>query len=310
MSISIRFKAGETWLFRGRRMRFECEMGNGRLFFRDEDTLSAFQVEDEDGSPCAPSTDWAIEAYARGDLKRERDFSGLPQRRQAALQDIDLEAAQQKDPQSILRLRVLTALDRLPELPRSDRAVGLAISRLWGADPDLAARFPRKPSPKSVRRWLDERGAPGERHLSLMVSRAGRVKRKKRLPSDIHAVMHEAALWYWSSRRWSIGNAYARCMAAIIQSNGKRKLEGLAPLTEPSDEWFRQVVRGLECYETVREKYGARAANMRFKPCGKGTEATRILQIGVMDHTVLDGVAVIDADYMPARWSAISHRSR
>jgi putative transposase len=298
MTILIRFKSAEPWSYCGERIRFECEMGDGRLLFRHEGTLSAFQIEDDDGRPCAPTMDWVMDTLASGDLKREHDFSGPPERRIAALEDMDPESAYQKDPWSELRLRVLKALDELPELQRSDRAFRVALSRLWGEQPELAEKFPKKPSPKSVRRWIDERGTPGERRLNQMVSMAGRVRRQNRLHAETHAAMQEAALWYWSSRRWLIGDAYSRCIAALEKVNQKRKEDGHNALFDPSPEIFRRLVRQLECEETVREKFGARVANMRFKPCGRGISATRILQVGAMDHTMLDGVAVIDADYM------------
>lgn len=301
MKICINFKAGEPWSYCGRRMRFECEMGNGHLFFRDEDTLGAFQVEDDDGEWRAPTIDWALEAFAAGDLKRERDPLGPPHLKAAQLQDVDPQAAFERDPWAELRFCVLRALDELPELPRSDRAFQLALANIWASDNGLAVKFPIKPAPKTVRRWVDERGAPGERHLNQMVSMAGRVPRRKRLPTEVRALMHEAALWYWSGHRWSIGNAYARFCQALVGLNSQRVADGYDPFGKPTAECFRLVVRGLECHETVREKYGARVANMRFKACGKGLTATRILQIGAMDHTMVDGVVIIDADYkLPA----------
>lgn len=301
MKISINFQSGDSWSYLGRPMRFECEMGNGCLFFRDESTLSAFQVEDADGEWRAPTVDWALEAFAAGDLKRERGLPGPPHLKGVGPQDVDPETAYQKDPWAELRFKVLRALDELPELPRSDRAFRIALANILESDPDLAAKFPIKPAPKTVRRWIDARGAPGERHLNQMISMAGRVQRRRRLAADVHALMHESALWYWSSRRWSIGNAYARFRRALNELNKQRAANGDQPFDTPSAEIFRRTVRRLECLETVREKYGARIANTRFKACGKGLTATRILQIGAMDHTMVDGVVVIDADYkLPA----------
>jgi len=57
-------------------------------------------------------------------------------------------------------------------------------------------------------------------------------------------------------------------------------------------------VKRLECFDTFREKFGLKAANARFKACGEGLRATRILQLGAMDHTTLDGVAVFDGAAM------------
>lgn len=186
MNPSILFKAGDCWSYCGQRIRFECEMGNGRLFFRDERTLSAFQVQDEEGNPCAPDLEWALRAFAAGELKGERDPNGPPERRQAALQEIDPETARRRDPDAEMRLFVLKALDALPELPRSDRAFRIALSKVWAEKPEVTAKFRKRPAPCTVRRWIDQRGAPGDRPLNQMVSMSGQTGRTKRLPSEVH----------------------------------------------------------------------------------------------------------------------------
>lgn len=301
MKISINFKAGDPWSYCGRRYRFECEMGNGCLFFRDEGTLSPLQVEDEDGEWRAPTIEWALEALARGDLKLERDLLAPSTLSRARLQEIDPETAYAKDPKAELRFRVLRALDQMAKIPRTEKAFRIAIAKIWASDERLAAKFPQKPGARTVRRWSVTRGEPGERRLNQMVSLAGRVPRQSRLAPEVHAIMQEAALWYWSSRRWSIGDGYARCRQALAELNSYRVARGEQPIDAPSSEIFRRTVRKLECHDTVRGKFGAQVANTRFKACGKGLTATRILQIGEMDHTTIDGVIVIDEDYkLPA----------
>ncbi len=300
MSLPIRFNLGELWTYRGQRLRFERYLGDNLLHFLDEARLGPFQVEDEDGELRAPDTNWVLGALAAGDLKRERDPQGPPVRKIAALQDVDLEDTVKMDQMARMRAFVVRGLDAMPEMPRSDRSYRIALAKLWGAHPAEAEKFPRKPSPRAVRRWMDERGTPGDRPIAQMVSMSGRVKRRARLCSEVKSELRQAALWYWSSRRWSIIDAFARLCSTLEKINLERRdqASSLPQLDLPSREIFRREVRQTECFETVRERYGLKYANARFKACGKGLSATRILQLGAMDHTILDGVAVIDGAAM------------
>jgi putative transposase len=294
MSISIRFNSGELWAFRGQRLRFERHLGNDRLYFVDEARLGPFQVEDEDGELCAPSVGWALEAFAAGDLKRKDDLSGPSARTRAIFQDIGPSEAAEMDSMALLRAFVVRGLDAVPTPPRSDKSYRIALAKLWAAHPEEAAKFPQKPCPRAVRNWMDERGTPGDRPLSQMVSMSGRVQRAPRLHPLVRAEVSRAAIWYWSALRWSITDAYARLTQTLEQINLERAaVPALPPLVVPKYETLRKEVRRTECFETVREKRGLKFANSQFKACGKGLRATRILQLGAMDHTTLDGVVVI-----------------
>jgi hypothetical protein len=162
MNLPIRFNVGELWTYCGQRLRFERYLGDDLLHFLDEARLGPFQVEDEEGELRAPDTNWVLEALAAGDLKRERDPQGPPVRKIAALQDVDLEEAAKMDQMARMRAFVVRGLDAMPETPRSDRSYRIALAKLWGLHPAEAVKFPHKPSPRAVRRWMDERGAPGE----------------------------------------------------------------------------------------------------------------------------------------------------
>lgn len=301
MSISIKFVAGDRWSYRGKYLRFDRHLGDDLLLFLDEARLGPFQVEDDDGEFRAPDINWAIGAFGIGDLKRERDPQGPPVRMKAALHDVGPEEAEKLDHLAKLRAFVVRGLDALPETPRSDQSVRHALAKLWAMHPNEVAKLPRKPSPRAARRWIDERGAPGDRTLAQMISMSGRVKRRGRISLEVKSQVHLAALWYWSSRRWSINDGYARLQESLNKINAERQSGSpLVQLKLPSLETLRREVRRTESFETVREKYGLKAANTRFKACGSGLRAGRILQIGAMDHTLLDGVAVIDgAELIP-----------
>jgi hypothetical protein len=59
-------------------------------------------------------------------------------------------------------------------------------------------------------------------------------------------------------------------------------------LERPSLETLRQDIRRSECYETYAAKFGEKLAKKRFKANGKGLIAARFLQLGCMDHKVIN----------------------
>lgn len=87
MASPIRFQTGECWEYQGLRLRFERELGNDLLHFVVERTLAPFQVADAAGDPTAPTSQWAIEAFAAGLLRRISHRRGAsPAQRRAVRQ--------------------------------------------------------------------------------------------------------------------------------------------------------------------------------------------------------------------------------
>lgn len=299
MASPIRFQTGECWEYQGLRLRFERELGNDLLHFVVERTLAPFQVPDAAGNPIAPTSQWAIEAFAAGLLRRisHRRGASLAQRR-AVRPEYDPATAAEIDPSYRLRRFVLRGLDAMGHGSLRAAEIHRALRELWQTAPAEAANFPQKPSPKTVARWLLERGTPGERTTSQLISMAGRVPRARRLPPVTLELLQRAALRYWANPKVSQEDVYARLACIVFRINRFRRATGLQPLSLPSAETLRKEIRRLEGYETYRTKFGEKLAKARFKPTGKGLRAVRILQLGCMDHSLLDGVVVIDADIM------------
>ncbi|WP_312163590.1 DDE-type integrase/transposase/recombinase [Phenylobacterium sp.] len=289
------FNVGSRWLHCGKPLRFANHLGDKLLHFLDETTGGPFQIEDDDGRLSLPDMEWALSAFANGELKGAPDPHGSPVRRKAALQEFGPIEAARLDPLAQLRAFVVRGLDDLRPIASSDRAYRTAIAELWAKHPDEVAAFPRKPSPRTVRRWMEQRGTPGERPLSQMISMSGRVKRRQRLPPLVKAEVRRAALWYWSGLKRPIKDAYARLFANLEAINLAHANDpSFVPLSRPSSETLRKEIRRTECLETYSEKFGPRAAHLRFKPAGQGVRAIRILQIGEMDHTLIDNTVVFD----------------
>lgn len=299
MTVSIRFVKGERWVIAGMTILFDRELGDDRLLFYVERTLVPFQLEDSQGNKKQPNGTWAIAAFAEGRLKRLDDRDKSAVRRLAANRDWDADFLNSKDPKARLRWLVVREFDKLRNPPRNDAAIATALQKLWADDHALFVQF-RRPCPRSVRRWLKGRGAPGDRRLRQMVSMSARVPRPKRMEPVTHKLMAISISLYWSKHGWSIEDGYSHLSGRLFLMNKRRLSSGSnrPALKMPSRETYRKAVRGSETFETYSAKWGEKLAKQRFKAIGNGLAATRALELGCMDHTLLDGILVIDVDWM------------
>jgi putative transposase len=294
--MSIRFRQGDSWEYKGLRLRFERELGDHLLHFLVERTLAPFQIDDDRGGLRCPDHEWAMMAFAAGNLRHMPTHpSSGPPRKVAAAREYDPGTAAAIDPRYALRRFVLDGLDKQGDISLSDAAVRRALLRLWKEEPDRARALGRMPNCRTVRRWLETRGSPGERQTRQLISMSGRVPREPRSHPIIVKARAKAALDYWAVRGRSIEDGYARLFQLLTRLNSLRARRGLEPHRIPHIETFRLDVRRLECFETCKAKYGERKAAARFKGIGKGLTATRALRLGCMDHTLLDAMVVIDA---------------
>lgn len=299
MTPFIRMSPGEIWEYRGQRLVFQQELGGELLHFSVEKTLAPFQVIDLDGSRRTPDRMWLMEVFAAGDMHLvRRPFNAFKTPREHA-PDLGVDEILEKDLGARRRAFVTRGLDQIGDIPRGEAAMRRALNQLWAQQPEKASQF-AKPHPRSAIRWLDGRGMPDERRLRDMLSLSGRCKRRPRLAPLVRALIFRCALWFWSARGWSQADAYARLRKRIWYIN-QRRARGrcdLPLLERPGKETFRKAIRGLECYDTYCEKYGEKSANTHFKPNERGLTADRFLRLGCMDHTILDSVVVIDANWM------------
>jgi len=288
--IGIRLSAGETWVIGNERYVLDQVMGDDLLHLRSERTGSPLQVLDKMGNLISPSRVWLTEQFALGVIQKIDpgfDSSRSSRHSSAAFGDYEMMAA--KDPKALHRQAVLKALDRQGSYTRSDKGIKQALASIRRDKPEIFGKYPT-PSPSTVRRWLKHRGEAGERTLKTMISRSGRTCRKKRLPSSVQRRLHDYALSYWSNLRQSIGDAYDDLRFSLNRVNIwiKQRSSYWRTVPIPSKETFRKQIRALECYETVAERYGKKAADQRFKATGQGLRARRPLLLGAMDHTQVD----------------------
>lgn len=126
----------------------------------------------------------------------------------------------------------------------------------------------------------------------------GRVPRPKRLNADVQQLMMRWVRRYWLSPGMNKTTAYARFAIRVMRLSRWRVRAGRDPFKTPSFETFRQRILETENYETYTLKFGKKKAASRFKAVAGVMTAQRCLQLGCMDHTLLDAVAVLDTEWM------------
>lgn len=292
--MSINFKPHETWVFQGRELKFERHLGGGLLHFTEQRTLTPLLVESDEGLQTPPTMTWALQAYSKCDLIRIPSLKEAAARKLAEKRDYEADEIRQKDKFAILRRFVVRELDRRRIGPLSDRKMAIELSKIWADAPGEVVALNVRPSPRTARRWMTERGSPGDRPFKQMMSQSGQGKRRQRLRPVVHEVMNVSALHYWADRSVDIRDAYARFAADLHAVNVEREAANEEPLRLASRETFRKLLRSLECFETYKARYGQKLANLRFNGCGAGLRAARFLEIGCLDHKLLDNVVVID----------------
>ncbi|MFN3634874.1 MAG: hypothetical protein ACK4UZ_04005 [Rhizobium rhizophilum] len=298
MGCPIRLQPGSAWEYQGERLRFERELGGKLLHFLVERTLAPLQVPDERGNLVAPDYDWIIQALAEGKL-RKRKLLHTPSAARAAAEKLEHNSDEiaALDPRARLRRWVLQQLDEARYSAKGEKGIKAFLKQSWLRAPAWvqAADIPH---PRTVTRWMTDRGLPGERPPRQMLSLSGRVERRRQLDPLCQKALERAAQTYWA-RQYNVLDAYALMAWGIIRLNRirARRSPGTPPLRIPSYETLRKEIRRTETRETYAAKYGERRADMRFKGTGRGLEAKRILELGCIDHTIFDAVVVIDADH-------------
>lgn len=296
MSGFLRLSHGDRWRFNGQTLRFEARLGDGLLHFIRETSGGPFQLE-QDGLMTLPTEEWVMQAYGSGEMTRIPNAHAVAARRAASEREYDPATIQKMDPDAQRRSFILRGFDAMGVVNGSEARVRYALNRLWQDQPAQAAAFVQ-PHPRTVIRWLEQRGRPGDRPLEQMVSMQGRVPRAQRLPPVLHSLMDRYAARYWSSMGLTITDAFALMASRLFRLNRWRVRAGLDPLTLPSTELFRQRVRKSETPAALAAKWGVKKAASRFKPVQGQLHAARLLALGCMDHTSLDTIAVLDADWM------------
>ncbi len=229
--------------------------------------------------------------YAAGEIRLLRAYEQPRDR-------LKEDPAEEDDKSPDVRWRRLwcEAYDRAP-CSKSDVALKAFIAR-------HAAEIEgdRIPSAGALRVWLRERGAPGDRRSRFMGERRGRERRGEgAMPLRIHpavqVVLGEAAEAYYDGVRVNPESVYCATRTAVVELNARRAADGLPVLRPPSASTVRRYLRRHLDYGRATRRYGYREGGRRFTPIRGSVSAKHILEIAIIDQTLID-CSVIDDEHL------------
>ncbi|WP_296597998.1 transposase family protein [Phenylobacterium sp.] len=193
------------------------------------------------------------------------------------------------------RLHLLRAFDADP-VPKSDAGLQAFLDREGPNAPYPADRLPRA---ATFRRLLRERGEPGDRRRKYVGDRRRGGPQKPRIHAVAEQLLWELAEPYWTNIRVSAKDVHAMLHTALAAKNREREEKGLAAIPIPGRTTVWRMLTRHTDFDHARLRFGARKAARLFTPIKGRLQAKRILDVAIMDHTVLDCFAVDDRDNVP-----------
>jgi putative transposase len=172
--------------------------------------------------------------------------------------------------------------DKSP-VPLSDKKLGEFIEAVKNDGPDGHT----VPSPGSVRRWVSQRGAPGNRKIACMRDKKTRGTCGPRLLKGVEAYIAEAVEAHFASPRRKTTRTVEEVWVAIKKHNLAAAADGKDPLPYPSASTIKRRIRSAMSATTLKRKFGPQKA-AAFMPVQGHLKAERPMEIVQIDHTLLD----------------------
>jgi putative transposase len=183
----------------------------------------------------------------------------------------------------------LASAQRPAKYSKSARKLGVLVADVLKQRPDLAL-LGWEPSHGAVRKWLQQRGSPGCRQAAEMVDRSGQGKRKENPRRE--KILQAVARWYWSLDTRTKDDAYARICTMFARL--KKDHPTASRIPRPGKGAVRKAIDALECFDTVKSKWGENKAVELYGSVGEGLIASRFLEKVVFDHTKADTWVIFD----------------
>lgn len=253
---------------------------------------ATYRVEDPlTGELTLPDKGWFERELAEG-MRMIADADGPVAPARAAAAVHDPEEILLKDPFAKARLQLILGL-LSKGVDGGDPRLGEIAAEIW--DASMVEEFGERPPTSTIRSWFG-RCRTESVGLSDMMSMSGRVPRETRLLPEVEAVIQKERPRYWANRGVKQADIMSAVSTRITADNLRRTAAGEPLLPMPGKETVRRRVAEMECRETYAEKFGEKAARRKYDGTGRGLQTSRILQVAIMDDTVVDLVTCLDAD--------------
>lgn len=282
--------AGDRVVIEGRVYLLDAMVPNGEVRALGDDE---FQFRDPRTNRVLNLTSLEfLERYAAGEVRllspTERVSDRLPQ--QTGLGDEEDLGAGRAIKKARRRLAYLQAYDRAP-VARSTKSLKEFIDEEAHRQGDSSP-----PSPGSLRRWIVQRGIPDHRRLHEMVGRQHRGSRGTRLTPEVERMLEEEAERYWSDIAVAPSEVRHRIAHRVREENERL---GHAALSCPALSTICHRLRQLVTFERACRRWGHREAGRQFGMIRGSMHAEAILDLAIMDHTILDCWVIDDKSGQP-----------
>ncbi|MFN3725451.1 MAG: hypothetical protein ACK4SZ_04020 [Allosphingosinicella sp.] len=217
------------------------------------------------------------------------DAPPAKRRRKVAGPDLPL------DPAAAKMLAQVLLMDE-KDVPNGIKAMEKALAKHWPGE--FEERFGPHDKPTTIRRWRATRGTPGNRLLVDFVRMWGRVPRKPYDDGVVDQIMHKKVLIGRTdhSAVIDIHDEISTLVKQINDGEHPDHPKPAEPYPEPSyHKVWRAWVR-LDNAFTAAARNGKEGSRADWGGSGRPLIAKRPLQLGIIDHTRLENIVVIDLD--------------
>jgi putative transposase len=239
---------------------------------------------------------WVLGKMSEGEFRR---IAGKPTRRGYVNcgRELDAKAARNLDKTVDIKYRLLNAADALGQRPKMSD-LQKVINSVVEEYPDAVANYGRIPALSTLRAWRCRYGTHGIRDYASCLRKGLKQPRNSRMHPEVVKIVIKEVIIYWAEKLKTIAGtcddirsriSEFRCTAPVKEEELSKKL-----LKCPNKETIRNWIYSFACWDTYFEKHGRAKADAFFKASGIGVKTSRILELCMIDHTVIDCIVVDD----------------
>lgn len=226
-----------------------------------------------------------------GEPEAETDADGKPKKRRRRTAGPDLPL----DPYAAKMYAQVVLMDE-KGVPNGIKAMEKALAKHWVGE--FLETFGPHDKPTTIRRWRAERGTRGNRLIRDFVRMWGRMPRKASKDGLENEIMHKQILVGYTENA-AVIDIEAEVSTLVTQINdGKHPAHEKPAVPYPIPN-YHKIYRAWVALDNAftaaaRDHKAISRADQRGS--GRPLTAKRPLQIGIIDHTRLDALVVIDLD--------------
>lgn len=201
------------------------------------------------------------------------------------------------DPAALKSLTQVLLLDE-NNVPNGVIAMRKALAKLWTKE--FEELYGPHDKPETIKRYRSERGTKGNRQLADFIRMWGRVDRKPYGDGVVHEVLQVHCLRARTEPGTILEDIRAEVgvvLATINRGDHEHYPKPQVAHVTPSISTVHRAWRALENSHTVAALDGDAAMRADWRGAGRPLVAKRPLEIGIIDHTKLNIMAVIDLDH-------------